>query len=396
MPFAAAVSTAANTAEAVRDACDRALAALGGRKPDLAVVCHSPHHAAGPADLPDLLARRISAGCLVGAMGESVVATGREIELAPALCVWLADFGGRVRLDPFHVAAEDTPDGPSLLGLPDALFDADPRRSALLVFGDPYSFPAGELFLPRMNEDYPGMPVMGGMSSGAAAPGERGLILDGRAHADGAVGVLLRDTAGSGPLPWRQVVSQGCRPVGPPFVITKAQDQIIVELGGQVPLKVLRSLYQTLTPGDQKLFETSLHVGLAVTEYGDRQGPGDFLIRNLYGLDPDAGVLAITDSVRVGQTVRFHLRDQASASAELRDLLAADRAAHPAPAAALAFTCNGRGSRMFDAPSHDAKAIESAFGPVPVAGWFAAGEFGPIGGVNFVHGFTASVVLFQG
>jgi small ligand-binding sensory domain FIST len=111
----------------------------------------------------------------------------------------------------------------------------------------------------------------------------------------------------------------------------------------------------------------------------------------------DSGAIQITDLIRVGQTVRFHVRDAETVDEDLREnsLLARKRArSAPPPAVALLFTCNGRGMRLFDQPDHDVKLIHESFGPIPVAGFFAMGEIGPIGGQNFLHGFTASVVLF--
>jgi len=159
---------------------------------------------------------------------------------------------------------------------------------------------------------------------------------------------------------------------------------------------VLRDLFQELSADDQRLFQRGPHVGLAMTELKDHFGRGDFLVRNLTGMDPKNGAVAITDRVRTGQTIQFLVRDAASADEDLHDLLRQNRAAHAArPAGALLFSCNGRGSRLFERPDHDAAAIAEEFGPIPLAGFFAAGELGPVGDVNFLHGFTASVVLFE-
>ena len=134
-----------------------------------------------------------------------------------------------------------------------------------------------------------------------------------------------------------------------------------------------------------------------VNEYQDRFDQGDFLVRNVLGIDPDNGSMAVGDFIRVGQTIQFQIRDRTSADVELRQLLATwknDPA--PAPGGALLFTCNGRGTRFFGEPNHDAGAIRRALGEIPLAGFFAQGELGPVGGKSFVHGFTASVALFGG
>ena len=191
----------------------------------------------------------------------------------------------------------------------------------------------------------------------------------------------------------RPVVSQGCRPVGRPLVITKAQENLIVELGGVPALQRLREMYGDLDEVDRELVRSSLHVGRVASEYRDTFRRGDFLVRNVMGADPDTGVIAVGDLVRTGQTVQFHVRDAASADEDLRELLCGTP--RPvSPAGALMFTCNGRGSRLFAEPSHDARTLQDCLGPLPTAGFFAQVEIGPIGSRTFLHGFTASIALF--
>jgi small ligand-binding sensory domain FIST len=229
------------------------------------------------------------------------------------------------------------------------------------------------------------------MASGVGGPGECRLLLDGAVHDHGAVGVLL-----GGPVGLRWVVSQGCRPVGRPLVVTRAEGNFILELGGKSPLTQLQELWQSLSPDEQRLFQKGLHVGRVLNEYQGEFRHGDFLVRNVMGLDKSSGALAITDRVRVGQTVQFHVRDAQTADEDLRALLRQDRAAHDRPpAAALLFSCNGRGTRLFPQPDHDAAAVRAEAGEVPLAGLFAQGELGPVGGRNFIHGFTASLALFE-
>jgi small ligand-binding sensory domain FIST len=180
------------------------------------------------------------------------------------------------------------------------------------------------------------------------------------------------------------------------MLVTKAEENLILELGGKPPLVQLQEVWQNLGPRDQQLFQRGLHVGRVINEYQDQFQRGDFLVRNVLGLDRDTGALAITERVRVGQTVQFHVRDAETADEDLHELLRLYACAHEKrPAGALLFTCNGRGSRMFQQPDHDARAIRAEIGDVPLAGFFAGGELGPVGGQNFIHGFTASLVLFE-
>jgi small ligand-binding sensory domain FIST len=362
---------------------------LGGAA-DLAVAFFSTHHAEAAGRIGRAARERLAPRCLLGCVAEKVIGNGREVEEGPALSLWAARWSRPVTLTPFHLVLERTADGPSVMGRPDALAGPESPGGAVLLLGDPYTFPA-DLFLRQTNELTPGLPVLGGMASGVAGPGECRLLLDDAAHDRGAVGVLL-----GGPVGLRWVVSQGCRPVGRPLVVTRAEDNFILELGGRPPLEQLQELWQSLGPEEQRLFQNGLHVGRVINEYQGAFRRGDFLVRNVLGLDRTSGALAITDRVRVGQTVQFHVRDAQTADEDLRALLQQDRAAHPRPpAAALLFSCNGRGTRLFPQPDHDAAAVRAAAGDVPLAGLFAQGELGPVGGRNFIHGFTASLALFE-
>jgi small ligand-binding sensory domain FIST len=389
MPYAAALSTTRDTIGAVDEVCTKALDEIQAA-PDLALIFFSPHHNESARLLVETAQKRLAARCLIGCSGEAIVSNDQEIEATPALSLWLARWPAAVDLQPFHLVAEQTPDGFGLLGWPDALLSADSARAALLLLADPFTFPI-DVFLSRVNEDNPGLRVLGGMASGGRRAGDTRLVLDKNSLPNGAAGVLLQ-----GPIHVRSVVSQGCRPIGQHMIVTRAQDNVIAELGGQPPLLRLQQLWQELAPREQQLFQQGLHIGRVINEYQGQFQRGDFLVRNVLGLDRESGALAITDSVRVGQTVQFHIRDAETAHEDLHALLQRDMTVHPQrPAGALVFTCNGRGTRLFSVPHHDARAVRAEVGPVPLAGFFAMGELGPVGGQNFIHGFTASVVLFE-
>lgn len=387
MPFAAALSTAPQTAQALNEVCSQIQL---DAPPDLAMAFFSPHHAGEADAVASTLQERLSPRCLLGCVGESIVGNEREIEAEPALSLWVGRWSRPVELDPFHLTLERTPDGPSLMGWPDSLVGADPDRSVVLLLGDPFTFPVNE-FLQQLNEEHRGLRVVGGMASGTQGPGNCRLLLGGKVLDRGAAGVVLR-----GESLVRSIVSQGCRPIGRHMVITSGHDNVITSLGGKPPLEQLEAMWPTLTPDEQALFQKGLHVGMVMNEYQGEFRRGDFLVRNVIGLERQSGAMAVTDRIRVGQTVQFHVRDAETADEDLRALLQADRTAHPAkPTGALLFTCNGRGTRLFPQPDHDATAVRSEAGPVPIAGFFAQGELGPVGGQNFIHGFTASVVLFE-
>jgi small ligand-binding sensory domain FIST len=387
MPFAAALSTTPDTRRAVEEARRQVQEQLPDR-PDLALVFFSPHHLAGVKEIAEAL-QPLNARCLLGCNGEAVIGNDREVEERPALSLWLGRWSQPVEIEPFRLEMATTSEGYSLLGYPDGLATADPARTALIVLGEPTTFPA-DLFLEEVNGTYPGLRAVGGMASGGS-PGDARLIVGDRVVDHAAVGVLLQ-----GPVTVRTIVSQGCRPIGRHMVVTRAEDNIITELGGRPPLAQLQEVWQELPTREQELFQHGLHIGRVINEYQGDFHRGDFLVRNVMGFDRASGAVAITDQVRVGQTVQFHVRDADTADEDLHALLQLDVHAHARrPAGGLLFSCNGRGTRLFRQPNHDAEAIRAEAGAIPLAGFFAAGELGPVGGQNFIHGFTASVVLFE-
>jgi len=317
-------------------------------------------------------------GALLGCAAVSVVGGGREVELEAAVSLWAGRTGA---VTPFHLTLVDTPDGPSFTGWPDPVPD---DASAMLLLPDPFSFPVDAL-LQRLETDRPGLAVVGGMASAANHPGGNRLVLDDQVLTSGAVGAFLgADVAVT------TVVSQGCRPVGNPFVVTRAQENVVYELAGRPALERLQEVAGSLPDDDRELLGRFVHMGRVIDEHKVDFDRGDFLTRNVLGADTRAGALVVNDMVEVGSTAQFQVRDAASADDDLRHLMS-DRSAE----AALLFTCNGRGRQLFGRPDHDAGMVSESLGGAPMAGMFCAGELGPVGGRNFVHGFTASVVLLS-
>jgi len=386
MPFASALSNLPSLADAVAESTAQIQAQLRGVAPDLTCVFVSHHHAAQFQELPDLLNSALPSRVRIGCTGESIVGRQRECEDQPALSVWAATMPDDA-LCPFHLTFEETPDGILCSG-PETLSDSTNPTRVALALGDPYSTSPRSL-LDRIHEELPGVPVVGGMASGGG-PGENRLFLQDQVLDSGAVGVVV-----AGPTRVQTVVSQGCRPIGTPFVITRAERNVIHELGGVSPLERLQTLYPDLPPRDQKLVESGVHLGVVMNEYQDHFARGDFLIVNVHGVDRSTGALALGGLVRVGQTVQFHIRDAETADEDLRHLLEGHARSDGGLQGGLLFTCNGRGTRMFPTPHHDATVIEEALGPLPLAGFFAQGELGPVGGKNYIHGFTASLAVFD-
>jgi small ligand-binding sensory domain FIST len=390
--FASSLSTHPVTAHATGEVIGQVIEQVG-RHPDLAVLFVTRPHAGALEEAADAVCRLLEPTLLIGCAAESVVGNQREIEQTEAVSLWAALTGPIVpvrlwtEFGPEFERDEDDDAGPGrpipvIVGWPDHL-PFEPQ--ALILLADPYSF-AVDLLLRGLANEHPRLPVIGGMASAAHGPGGNRLALNETVFTDGAVGVLI----GPG-VTVSSVVSQGCRPIGRPLAVTRTEGNIIYELAGQPALqRLLQMAKEGMSERDIELINQGLHMGIVIDEHKIDFARGDFLIRNVVGADRANGAIAIGDAVEVGTTVQFHVRDAEAADEELRELLA-DRHAD----GVLLFTCNGRGTRLFTKPDHDAGVVGDLLGEPPVAGFFAAGELGPVGGRNFVHGFTASMALFE-
>jgi small ligand-binding sensory domain FIST len=378
-----------DTVEAAAEAADRARAGLDPPC-DLAVVFASGQHLGMAKWLLSEVHERLEPRALIGCGAGGTVAAGRELEETPGVVVWGASLPG-AELETMHVTAERDAEGFRLLGLPNMLTEAQHEEAgadeSLLALCDPFSFPAEEL-LAVLDRARPHVPVLGGLASASFAGGAM-LLRDGDVHTEGAVAVRLR---GAQVLP---CVSQGAGPVGPEMTITSAEANVIGQLAGKPAMERLGEVIASLPESERVLAAAGVLIGLVIDENRPEYERGDFLVRPIIGADRESGAIAIGEAVRVGQTVRLHVRDAVSADEDLREALRlqAQALGSGGAAGALLFTCNGRGSNMFEVPDHDAAALEDALG-VPTAGFFCAGEIGPVGGRNFLHGFTATMAVF--
>jgi small ligand-binding sensory domain FIST len=307
-----------------------------------------------------------------------VLAGAHGVEDAPGLSLWAGRLGGSAT--PFHLSAVEDGERWRIEGLP----RVGEASSTMILLPDPFTFPLAE-FVADVGRERPGLAIIGGLASAARQAGGNRLVIGGRVVRQGAVGVLL-DT----PLRPETVVSQGCRPIGQPFTVTRAERNVIFELGGRPALERLMELVSSLPPDEQALATQGVHCGIVVDEHQLEFTRGDFLIRGVLGADQSVGAIAVGEEVAIGSTVQFQVRDASTAGEDLRSLLGG----HTGDGA-LVFTCNGRGAFMFGDADHDARIVSDQLATSAVAGMFCAGEIGPVAGRNALHGFTASVALFN-
>ena len=321
-------------------------------------------------------------GALVGCAAGGVLGAGRELESESAVAVWAARFSGTGAAETFHVTMAE--DGDTIDGLPPLA-----GSSGVILLTDPYSF-SPDLALAELTAHAPAVPVLGGLASGRTPAGGSALFVGDRVYEEGAAGVRLR---GIEMLP---CVSQGAAPVGRELTITAAESNIIYELAGRPALDSVEQIVGELTQRERVLLSEGLLIGIVIESGHPEYEQGDFLVRGVLGADPESRGLIVGAPVQEGQIVRLHARDAQSADEDLRRALRlrVEALAGEPPAGAIVFSCNGRGRAMFGTPDHDALAISEELGGAPTAGFFAAGEIGPVGGRSFLHGFTATIAVF--
>jgi len=364
---------------------------VGGEPPDLAVAFISPHYEGSYDSVAGLMAESLGAKHVFGCSGGGVIGNGLEIEQRAGVSITAAVLPD-VTINPFRLQVDQVPDldaGPdkweTMVGV-----DAG-REPHFVMLADPYSFPVQDLLM-GMDFAFPNATKIGGLASGAARQGGNALFLDGEVLRTGAIGLAL-----DGNITVDTVVAQGCRPIGQPMRISKSDRNMLVELDGEPPLSVLRNLFQELSERDQQLLGHSLFLGVVMDELIDDPVQGDFLIRNVVGMDQASGGLAIGEMLKEGQLVQFHLRDADTSSGDLQAVLSryADENRENDIPGALLFSCLGRGEYLYGKANHDTDLFRDKLGDVPLGGFFCNGEIGPVSGTTFLHGYTSSFGLFR-
>lgn len=364
---------------------------IGSGPVDLAFLFASSHFQDRYEEIPDAVLNAIPCETLIGCSAGGVIGGGREIEHRPAIALTVARLPG-VEVAPFHLNNADLPGLDASPKGWQERFGVDPARKYWFVLlADSFSFDV-ERGLMGLDFAYPASVKVGGLASGGGDIGQNRLFLNRKAHSSGIVGVAL-----TGNIEIDTIVAQGCRPIGTPLSITRCDRNFLIEIDHKPPLTVLQELYESLGEEDQKLMQHSLFLGLAMTPFKESYSRGDFLIRNLIGMDSQKGTLAIGAILREGQTIQFHLRDAETSADDLRWLLAEYQGAkRPEPGkGALLFSCLGRGEHLYGKANHDTRLFQSKMGAIPVGGFFCNGEIGAVGGTTFLHGYTSCFGIFR-
>lgn len=319
-----------------------------------------------------------------------IIGSQVELENQVAASLFLARMPN-VKLKPFYIDQEHIESINSNEDFYELLEIYPNEQPKFLIFPDPFQVDLNRFIL-GMNSAYGAAPVVGGLVSGSSSANGNMLMVNGKSYSKGIIGLAM-----TGDIRMDTIVSQGCKPVGESYIVTKAENNIIYEVAGVPFLDVLRKVFLKLPENDRRLVQQALLIGIVIDEYKHGFNRGDFLIRSVIGVDQETGAIAIGDIIKPGQTIQIHIRDAKTAEEDLNELLAVYKEKNKTsiPLGAFVFSCNGRGLNLFGEPDHDIKLIQKYIGPIPAAGFFCAGEIGPIGGRNFLHGFTDSIVVFS-
>jgi small ligand-binding sensory domain FIST len=380
-----------NVRESLRECVEKIQFQLEGESPDLLIAFFSPHFQAEYEALPGLLAKELQPQHLIGCSAGGLIGGGIEVEREKAIVLTAAVMPGTT-IKTFHIHDDDLPDmdaGPeSWEKLVSVSKEDDP---AFVLMPDPFSFKVDSL-VQGLDFAFPKSKKIGGLASGASQPGMNALICGDKVYRDGCVGLSV-----AGNVVVETLVAQGCRPIGDAMRITRCKDNFLIELDGKPAVHALKDTLNGLGEHDQSLARNSLFLGIVMNEFKEEIKAGDFLIRNIMGIEPRTGALAVGEILTVGRTVQFHLRDAETSSDDLRHLLKEYKHEQDATlvSGALLFSCLGRGRHLYGEPNHDSNCFRQFLGDVPLGGFFCNGEIGPIGGTTFLHGYTSSFGIFK-
>ena len=391
MKWASHVSTWETIEACVEEAAEEVTKQLEGKEAHLTLLFVSPHFRTHYRAIPQMLRDKMPVGMLLGCSGGGIIGGGREIEQKPAFSLTAAHLPGvdlkAIQSDTLNLPDPDT--GPSVwrewLGV-----DVE-KNPHFILLADPFSF-KGEDFLAGMDFAYPRSAKVGGLASGAQSHGGNAMYLDQNIVSEGMVGVAL-----SGNIHVDTIVAQGCRPIGEPMNVTQCDRTLLMKVDGIPPLERLEEMVDTLNEYDRKLLRTSLFLGIEMDPLKEDPGHGDFLIRNLMGVDREAGTISVGALLREGQLVQFHLRDKVTSSEDLKGMLSRfkNKEGWRETRGALLFSCLGRGEYLYGQSNHDSDLFKTKMGGIPLGGFFCNGEIGPVGQTTFLHGYTSSFGMFR-
>ena len=391
MKWASHLSTQNNIEACVDESVEAILSQMDGKSVDLTIIFVSPQFKDKYEEIPKLIRDRISSKHFLGCSGGGIIGGGKEAEQQAAFSMTCANLPD-VEIKGIHTDTMKLPDQDTAPSVWREWLGVDVEKNPSFIFlADPFSF-QGEEFLAGVDFAYPNSSKVGGLASGAQAQGGNALYLDDKIYNNGLIGLAL-----SGNIGMDTIVAQGCRPIGEPVKVSKCDGTLLTGMDGQPPLELLQSVYEGLDENDKSLVQTSLFLGIEMDPLKDNPQQGDFLIRNIMGVEREVGGIQVGTLLREGQLVQFHLRDKAMSAEDLKLMLTRYKANKnfKNTSGALLFSCLGRGQYLYGKPNHDADMFRDHIGDIPLGGFFCNGEIGPVGKTTFLHGYTSSFGIFH-
>ncbi|HEY1663359.1 MAG TPA: FIST N-terminal domain-containing protein [Verrucomicrobiae bacterium] len=374
---------------ALRQWAEKLRAQLGGHPVSLGLVFLSPDFFPQAQQVLEILRVHARIPLLAGCSSSGLICREQEFESTSGIALGLYSLpGAELKGYRFTQTQVEEADGADYWHRETGIAPAE--TNGWLAFMDPFHMDP-ENWVRHWNDAYMQLPVFGGLASGNVQDQSTQVYLDGEVFEDGGVAISV-----GGDVKLTGVISQGCTPIGDTWTLTRVEHNLIRQIANRPAYTVLAETFQKLPLAEQQKARGNLLIGLVVNEYLENFHRGDFLVRNLIGGDPNSGVLAVSALPRPGQTIQFHRRDAVAASEDLREMLTREkkRIGQAPIYGGCLCCCNGRGKNLFGRPGHDAEMVQEEFGPLGVAGFFCNGEIGPVGGKNYLHGFTASLALF--
>jgi small ligand-binding sensory domain FIST len=391
MKWASHLSTQNNIEACVAESVEAIIRQMDGKSVDLTIIFVSPQFKDKYEEIPQLIRDRISSGHFLGCSGGGIVGGGKEAEQQAAFSMTCANLPD-VEIKGIHTDTMKLPDQDTAPSVWREWLGVNVEKNPSFIFlADPFSF-QGEDFLAGVDFAYPSSSKVGGLASGAQAQGGNALYLNDKIYNNGLIGLAL-----SGNIGMDTIVAQGCRPIGEPVKVSKCDGTLLTEVDGQPPLELLQSIYEGLDENDKGLVQTSLFLGIEMDPLKDNPQQGDFLIRNIMGVEREVGGIQVGTILREGQLVQFHLRDKAMSAEDLKLMLTRYKANKnfKNTSGALLFSCLGRGQYLYEKPNHDSDMFRDHIGDIPLGGFFCNGEIGPVGKTTFLHGYTSSFGIFH-
>ena len=358
-----------------------------GEEISLGMVFITPQFFDHAAELLEILRVHARIPLLIGCSSRGLIANAQELEKNSGLVLSLHHLPG-AQLNALHFTQEQVSQGDEV-GFWHQQTGVE-ECNGWLVFADPFRI-NGEQWLEQWNDAWPQAPILGGLAAGDHCDQPTQIYLNGEVYEEGGVALSV-----GGDVALCSVISQGCTPIGETWPITRVEHNVIYEIGNRPAYEVLVETFESLSDTEKEKTKGNLFVGMVINEYLDEFHRGDFLIRNLIGVDPSTGAIAVGALPRAGQTLQFQRRDARAAGEDFDELLHRTRETleDTTVYGGCLCCCNGRGKNLFGASDHDAGLVQHHLGDIGLSGFFCNGEIGPVGESNFLLGYTASLALF--